>query len=157
MYRNMTWTKLHVKHTKQQQVTSTLLDMSNALATFRLVAAKSEYFGVGGSVSSFMQCVRDSQQFVVEVVKHIHTGDDPSLPVLLLLLFHLCQCFCKVLQAGSLPHLTYPLSVRIVGAPQMISQPVSSILLCSPLPSGTRWTPGPVSYTHLTLPTRRTV
>ena len=31
----------------------------------------------------------------------------------------------------------YPLTVRVVGAPQMISQPVSSIFPCSPLPSGT--------------------
>ena len=34
------------------------------------------------------------------------------------------------------------LNLRVVGAPQMISQPVSSIFLCSPLPSGTWWTPG---------------
>ena len=31
----------------------------------------------------------------------------------------------------------YPLTARVVGAPQMISQPVSSIFPCSPLPSGT--------------------
>ena len=33
-------------------------------------------------------------------------------------------------------HLTYPLTVRVVGAPQMITQPVSSIFPCSPLPLG---------------------
>ena len=33
--------------------------------------------------------------------------------------------------------LTYPLSARVVGAPQMILQPVPSIFPCSPLPSGT--------------------
>ena len=32
---------------------------------------------------------------------------------------------------------TYPLTTRVFGAPQMTSQPVSSVLLCSPLPSGT--------------------
>ena len=32
--------------------------------------------------------------------------------------------------------------MRVVGAPQMISQPVSSIFPCSPLPSGTWRTPG---------------
>ena len=31
----------------------------------------------------------------------------------------------------------YPLTARVVGPPQMISQPVSSISPCSPLPSGT--------------------
>ena len=38
--------------------------------------------------------------------------------------------------------IIYPLAARVVGAPQMISQPVSSIFLCSPLPSGTWQTPG---------------
>ena len=36
----------------------------------------------------------------------------------------------------------YPLTARVFGAPKMISQPVSSTFPCSPLPSGTRWTPG---------------
>ena len=34
-------------------------------------------------------------------------------------------------------HLINPLTMRVVGAPQMILQPVSSILPCSSLPSGT--------------------
>ena len=34
------------------------------------------------------------------------------------------------------------LTVRVVGAPQMISQPLFSIFPCSPLPSGTCRTPG---------------
>ena len=34
------------------------------------------------------------------------------------------------------------LTTRVVGAPHMISQPVSSIFPCSPLPSGTCRTPG---------------
>ena len=34
-------------------------------------------------------------------------------------------------------HLIYPLTARVVGAPQMISQPISSIFPCSPLTSGT--------------------
>ena len=38
---------------------------------------------------------------------------------------------------------TCPLTVGVIWAPQMTSQPVSSIFLCSPLPSRTtRWTPG---------------
>ena len=36
----------------------------------------------------------------------------------------------------------YPLTVRVVRAPQMISQPVFSIFPCFPLPSGTCRTPG---------------
>ena len=35
-----------------------------------------------------------------------------------------------------------PFTASVVGAPQMILQPVSSIFPCSPLPSGTRRTPG---------------
>ena len=38
--------------------------------------------------------------------------------------------------------IIYPLIARVVGAPQMISQPVSSICPCSPLPPGTWRTPG---------------
>ena len=38
--------------------------------------------------------------------------------------------------------ITNPLTARVVGAPQMILQPVFSIFPCSPLPSGTCWTPG---------------
>ena len=38
--------------------------------------------------------------------------------------------------------IIYPLTARVVGAPEMISQPVSSIFSCSPLPSGTWRTPG---------------
>ena len=44
------------------------------------------------------------------------------------------------------------LTTRVIGAPQMISQPVSSIFLCSPLPSGTWWTPG-LSISWCCLPT----
>ena len=38
--------------------------------------------------------------------------------------------------------ISYPSPARVVGAPQMISQPVFSIFPCSPLPSGTCWTQG---------------
>ena len=38
--------------------------------------------------------------------------------------------------------IIYPLTTRVVGAPQVISQAVSSIFPCSPLPSGTCQTPG---------------
>ena len=40
-------------------------------------------------------------------------------------------------------NFTNALTARVVGALQVTSQPASSILLCSPLPSGTRRTPGP--------------
>ena len=39
--------------------------------------------------------------------------------------------------------IIYLLTARVVGAPQMILQPVFSIYPCSPLPSGTWQTPGP--------------
>ena len=38
--------------------------------------------------------------------------------------------------------LIYPITTRVVGAPQLILQPVSSIFPCSLLPSGTWRTPG---------------
>ena len=50
----------------------------------------------------------------------------------------------------SISHLIYPLTAKVVGAQQMISQPTSSIFLCSPLPSGTWRTPGLLS-SHLFL------
>ena len=37
---------------------------------------------------------------------------------------------------------SYLLTARVVGAPQVISQPVSAIFFCSPLPPGTWRTPG---------------
>ena len=45
-----------------------------------------------------------------------------------------------------------PLTTRVVGAPQMILQPVFSIFSCSPLPSGTCRTPG-LSIPWCCLPT----
>ena len=38
--------------------------------------------------------------------------------------------------------IIYSLTARVVGAPQMMWQPISSIFPCSPLPSGTCRTPG---------------
>ena len=49
-----------------------------------------------------------------------------------------------------------PLTVRAVEAPQMISQPVSSIFPCSSLPSGTLQTPG-LSIPWCCLPTSASV
>ena len=45
-------------------------------------------------------------------------------------------------KAFSSHHLIYPLTARVVGAPQMILRPVSSTFPCSPLPPGTWRTPG---------------
>ena len=52
--------------------------------------------------------------------------------------------------------IIYPLTARVVGAPQTISQPVSSISSCSPLPSGTCRTPG-LSISCCCLPTSSSV
>ena len=52
--------------------------------------------------------------------------------------------------------IIYRLTARVVGAPQMISQPVSSIFPCSPLPSGTCRTPG-LSIPWCCLPTYSSV
>ena len=52
--------------------------------------------------------------------------------------------------------LIYPLTARVIGAQQMISQPVSSIFLCSPLPSGTWRTLG-LSIPCCCLPTSSSV
>ena len=53
---------------------------------------------------------------------------------------------------SSLSHLIYPITMKVVGAPQMILQPLFSIFPCSPLPSGTCWTPG-LSIPWCCLPT----
>ena len=52
--------------------------------------------------------------------------------------------------------IIYPLTARVFGAPQMISQPVSSIFPCSPLSSGTCRTPG-LSVPWCCLPTSSSV
>ena len=52
--------------------------------------------------------------------------------------------------------LSYPLTVSVVGATQMISQPVSSIFTSSPLPSGTWRSPG-LSIPWCCLPTSSSV
>ena len=51
---------------------------------------------------------------------------------------------------------TYPLTVEVVWSPQMTTQPVSSIFLRSPLPSGTRRTLG-LSIAWCCLPTSSSV
>ena len=48
----------------------------------------------------------------------------------------------KPLPAWLCTPFIYPLTVRVTGAPQMTSQPVSSIFLYFPLPSRTWWTSG---------------
>ena len=50
----------------------------------------------------------------------------------------------------------YPSTARVVGAPQMISQPISSFFSCSLLPSGTWRTPG-LSIPWCCLPTSSSV
>ena len=53
------------------------------------------------------------------------------------------KCFAGChLQCTIIIIIIYPLTARVVGAPQMISQPVSSIFPSSPLPSWTCRTPG---------------
>ena len=52
--------------------------------------------------------------------------------------------------------IIYSLTTRVVGASQMISQPVSSIFPCSSLPSGTWRTPG-LSIPSCCLPTSSSV
>ena len=52
--------------------------------------------------------------------------------------------------------IIYPLTARVVGAPQMISQPVSSIFPCSPLPSETCQTPR-LSIPWFCLPTSSSI
>ena len=70
----------------------------------------------------------------------------------LILCFLFCsRDYCRDLNSQPFDHesgallslsLIYPLTARVVGALQMISQPISSIFRCSPLPSGTWRTPG---------------
>ena len=59
-------------------------------------------------------------------------------------------------RAVALISLIYPLPTKVVGAPQMISQPDSSIFPCSPLPCGTWRTPG-LSISWCCLPTSSSV
>ena len=58
--------------------------------------------------------------------------------IILKTLFRICHSFIIII----IIIIIYPLTMRVVGAPQIIWQPVSFIFLCSSLPSGTWWTPG---------------
>ena len=61
----------------------------------------------------------------------------------LLFFMELAKLAGQSLSGGGQFFFTFdPLTAGVVGAPQMTSQPVSSSFLCSPLPSGTRRTPG---------------
>ena len=60
------------------------------------------------------------------------------------------QKFCHIII------IIFSLTAKVVGAPQMISQPVSSIFPCSLLPSGTWKTPG-LSIPWCCLPTSSSV
>ena len=53
-------------------------------------------------------------------------------------------------------HVIYPLTARVNRTPQMISQPVSSIFPCSPLPSGT-WRTAGLAIAWCCLPTSSSV
>ena len=70
----------------------------------------------------------------------------PPLPVSFSQAFSLTAMWCSVdgwnARRSLIPSFTYPLTAGVVGAPQMTVQPVFSIFLCFPLPSGTLRTPG---------------
>ena len=112
------------------------------LLTINQPSLPTPFYSVLVSVSVFM---------VFSAVFHfINSPDNSPLShsVLLVLFlphwsFQLCL-FMKVffsphvILCGSLSsHHHLSLNPRVVGAPQMISQPLSSIFSCSPLPSGT--------------------
>ena len=53
-----------------------------------------------------------------------------------------CKIICGAPATLALKGLVMMMMMMIVGTPKMISQPVSSVFPCSPLPSGTWPTPG---------------
>ena len=75
---------------------------------------------------------------------------------------HVSSKWCPAIMVRTLACLThtftfiYPLTAGVFRAPQMTSQPVSSIFLYSPLPSGTWRTPG-LSIPWCCLPTSSSV
>ena len=106
---------------------------------------------------SFVQAT----QFVVGTLRFMSDINQPSLPTH----FYSVPVFISVFMAlSTVSHsinspdnspfshsvlvvfiiiiIIYPLTTKVVGAPQMISQPVFSIFLSSPLPTGTWRTPG---------------
>ena len=78
--------------------------------------------------SSFISVLTSSK-----VIMNIHH----MLPLLL----HLWQRSRTQQKADIIITIINPLTARVIGAPQMIWQPVFSIFPCSPLPSGTFRTP----------------
>ena len=80
-----------------------------------------------------------------------------AIQSILLIMKHQRSLFCFFPKIGFeftkvIIIIIYPLTAMVFGAPQMISQSVSSIFPCSPLPSGTWRTPG-LSIPWCCLPT----
>ena len=91
-----------------------------------------------------------------------HTVEAPGIYMVTIMAdysqMRICSIMCTWFMLHYLPFIIiiYPLIARVVGAPQMISQPVSSIFPCSPLPCGTWQTPG-LSIPWCCLPTSSSV
>ena len=91
-----------------------------------------------------------------------HTVEAPGIYMVTIMAdysqMRICSIMCTWFMLRYLPFIIiiYPLIARVVGAPQMISQPVSSIFPCSPLPCGTWQTPG-LSIPWCCLPTSSSV
>lgn len=60
---------------------------ANLFVSFRFVAAKSMYFGVGGGTQAFLKCVSDSGLFDAEIVHAIKEGNSVSMLVISYVLY----------------------------------------------------------------------
>ena len=84
--------------------------------------------------------------FCVVFYPHIFISIKQSNRNLYFIISHFTLYYCIPIKNSQLYMykiiIIYPLTAKVVGAPQMISQPVSSIFPCSPLPFGTWRTPG---------------
>ena len=135
--------------------------MSEVYLPLFCLCRKSTFFysvSVWGSLTLFCLCRRSTNLYSASVggpwisilpLSVVHW------PLFCLCLRSICLYFASV--GGSLTSILIiiiinPLTARVVGAPQMILQPVFSIFPCSPLPSGTCRTPG-LSIPWCCLPT----
>ena len=141
-----------------------LLDAVNVLRNYAINIIKRP------QLPSWLFCRHDHDAYWVFLCSHNLPNSDVDsrifnlhMLLLLLLLLSSKNCYYRLLPLLLFCYIViiiiiiiYPLTVRVVGAPQLILQLVSSIFSCAPMPSGTWRTPG-LSIPWCRLPTSSSV
>ena len=131
---------VHSRRKSQSQLrrVETVHSRRKSQSQLRRVETGREYF-MHPKVTEAGQC-EPAVTTNVESMENVHCRPAKSVRRVLMISIPVCSSLLR-----RLTHIIIiinPLTSRVVGAPQMILQPVFSIFPCSPLPSGTCRTPG---------------